>query len=637
MSTNWLITIKPSFTAEWLALPKSEIPHILDKINLLMEDPTPDAKAKKQLKHLHPRLHRIRCGNYRIFYTFEDPYISLLSVQRRKEDTYDGDFDIEFLGGINPEIQIEKQTSAPRDQWEQFLAPKLPEPQGLPEPITPELLIRLKIPQEYHAQLLRISTEEELLDCPNVPQELLARLVDALFPRPLAQVMQQPDFLVPNGSDDLLRIKEGELIPFLLKLSPDQEKYVTWAMQATGPTLLKGGPGTGKSTIALYRVHALLQELRKNGQKNISILFTTYTNALVKSSQQLLEQLLGEDMHHVEVQTADKLTMRLLGETGQHHQMLESWKVNELLKQAISETQFDGASEQQHTQQLAIARMSLDYLAQEINQVIVARQIDTLKDYLAAARAGRRVRLGGMQRRAVWSVTATFRQLLRQQREITWSQARALLHTDLRFQGRSALLQTNYRSTQEIGEAAQSYLAGGALDTEPVERKYVNNGPQPALRRVPNSGEQTRLLVNFFQQTRSHFHLSLGVCAVLCPTTQAGRAVAADLTSRGIPATFMTGQELDLKRPGVKVLTLQSAKGLEFPIVALAGFLESSWHTSLPTSITGEEREEMLALERRAMFVGMTRAMRALLIVIPERARSPLLSGFAEQYWNLGE
>ncbi len=146
MSTHWLITIKPSFTAEWLALPKSEIPHILDKINLLMEDPTPDAKAKKQLKHLHPRLHRIRCGDYRIFYTFEDPYISLLSVQRRKEDTYDGDFDIEFLGGINPEIQIEKQTSAPRDQWEQFLAPKLPEPQGLPEPITPELLIRLQIP-----------------------------------------------------------------------------------------------------------------------------------------------------------------------------------------------------------------------------------------------------------------------------------------------------------------------------------------------------------------------------------------------------------------------------------------------------------------------------------------------------------
>src|SRR5258708_26956197 len=426
MSTHWLITIKPSFTAEWLALPKTEIPHILDKINLLMEDPTPDAKTKKQLKHLNPRLHRIRCGDYRIFYTFEAPYISLLSVQRRKEDTYDDDFAIEFLGGIDPEIQIEEQASASRDQWEQFLAPKQPEPQGLPEPITPALLLRLKIPQEYHAQLLHISTEEELLDCPNVPQELLVRLVDALFPRPLAQVMQQPDFLVPNGSDDLLRIKEGELIPFLLKLSPDQEKYVTWAMQATGPTLLKGAPGTGKSTIALYRVRALLRELRKNGQHTARVLFTTYTNALVKSAEQLLEQLLGEDMRHVEVQTADKLAMRLLSTVGPHPQLLDSWKVNELLKQAIAKTPFDGTHEQQRAQQQMIGRMSLDYLVQEINQVIVARQIETLKDYLAAARTGRRVRLNVLQRRAVWSVSTTLRQLLLQQREMTWSQARAL-------------------------------------------------------------------------------------------------------------------------------------------------------------------------------------------------------------------
>src|SRR5207249_5605977 len=121
--------------------------------------------------------------------------------------------------------------------------------------------------------------------------------------------------------------------------------------------------------------------------------FTTYTNALVKSSEQLLEQLLGDDVRHVEVQTADKLAMRLLGAMGQHPQLLESWKVNELLKQAIAQSPFDGTPEQQHIQQQTIGRMSLDYLVQEINQVIVARQLDTLRDYLAAPRTGRRVRL----------------------------------------------------------------------------------------------------------------------------------------------------------------------------------------------------------------------------------------------------
>jgi superfamily I DNA/RNA helicase len=50
-----------------------------------------------------------------------------------------------------------------------------------------------------------------------------------------------------------------------------------------------------------------------------------------------------------------------------------------------------------------------------------------------------------------------------------------------------------------------------------------------------------------------------------------------------------------------------------------------------------DEREEFLALERRTMFVGMTRAMRALLVAIPERAQSPLFSGFEGDYWNTGE
>jgi len=59
-------------------------------------------------------------------------------------------------------------------------------------------------------------------------------------------------------------IKEGELLTFLLKLSPEQEKYARWSPQVTGPTLVKGGPGTGKSTVALYRIRSLLEQLLNN-------------------------------------------------------------------------------------------------------------------------------------------------------------------------------------------------------------------------------------------------------------------------------------------------------------------------------------------------------------------------------------
>jgi hypothetical protein len=82
---------------------------------------------------------------------------------------------------------------------------------------------------------------------------LIERMLDALFPRPLDQVMGQPD-LVLADSEDLIRFKEGDLTSFLLRLDPDQEKLVDWALK--GPSLIKGGPGTGKSTVALYRVRA---------------------------------------------------------------------------------------------------------------------------------------------------------------------------------------------------------------------------------------------------------------------------------------------------------------------------------------------------------------------------------------------
>src|SRR6266702_2012074 len=315
MATAWLTTMKPGFTNEWLILPPKEARQVLEKINLLARDPTPDAKVKKQLPHLNGKLHRIRSGNYRIFYTFEQPYISILALRRRDDDTYDEDMDVEFLGGLDPRFDEAQAARAAQPDWERILAPKELEKRPLPEPITEDLLTDLDVPKACHTRLLHIQTREDLLDCPGIPDDYLLKIDEYMFERPLAQVLQQPDYLLTDVND-LLRYKEGELLGFLLKLSPEQEKYVTWGINASGPTLLKGGPGTGKSTIALYRVRSLVHELRKKGRDDFRILFTTYTNALVNSSQQLLRQLLGGDVKYVEVQTADSIAMMLLKQAG---------------------------------------------------------------------------------------------------------------------------------------------------------------------------------------------------------------------------------------------------------------------------------------------------------------------------------
>jgi len=121
---------------------------------------------------------------------------------------------------------------------------------------------------------------------------------------------------------------------------------------------------------------------------------------------------------------------------------------------------------------------------------------------------------------------------------------------------------------------------------------------------------------------------------VLVPTNRAGAALAERLQTAGVDAAWMTGDDLDLEKPCVKIMNLKSAKGLEFPIVALAGFVENPGFGMNP-EIEPEEQLERLLRERRTMFVGMTRAMRSLMVVAPVGARTPLLEGFDQDHWNL--
>ncbi len=51
---------------------------------------------------------------------------------------------------------------------------------------------------------------------------------------------------------------------FLSNLDPEQEKVARKSLR--GPTLVKGGPGTGKSLVALYRIRNLMQP---NAQKEL--------------------------------------------------------------------------------------------------------------------------------------------------------------------------------------------------------------------------------------------------------------------------------------------------------------------------------------------------------------------------------
>jgi superfamily I DNA/RNA helicase/mRNA-degrading endonuclease RelE of RelBE toxin-antitoxin system len=687
---------KPTFTNQLLAIPKERIVQILEKIEILRTDPKPHGSVKKKLNGYKGDIYRLRSGDYRIIYTYGDGWVVLLGVDARK-DIYRGDklvaeesaidvssfSDLEDL--LTPQVT---PTPSPKPAQQENL---------LPVQLTEELLTRLLIPTECFPILIACRTLDDLLEA-NIPPLARDRLFDCITSPNFDRVLTQPSFRTGDTSD-LLRFKEGELLGFLLKLNPEQEKFVTWALNASGPTLLKGGPGTGKSTVALYRVRALIKTLKDSGIDQPKILFTTYTNALITFSQQLLQSLLGDEMRYVQVDTADRFVYSFICQSTGKPKIAEQNDLKKLLQQALSAAiaSLEGNLLQQQAQSQILERLSSDYLMEEICSVIEARRLKTLANYQATPRAGRVVALNKIQRQAIWNLRQHFYQLLAEQELETWAQLRSRaveiaesmnelpiydaviidetqdldpnvlrllmmlcrapnrlfitadanqsiygssfrwsdVHHDLKFIGRTGLLRTNHRTTREIDEAAHYYLSEGALEGEVIERDYIHSGPQPVVRAVANRADEGELLVQFCRAATHEFRLGINACAILVPTERAGRKLAEQLNYLGLNACFMSSKDLDLNRQEAKVLTLKSAKGLEFPIVAIAGFLDAPY-PAIAKGVTDDEKAEILSRERRTLFVGMTRAMRAILMVIPIDQPSPLLQNFAPHLWNLG-
>jgi superfamily I DNA/RNA helicase/mRNA-degrading endonuclease RelE of RelBE toxin-antitoxin system len=688
---------KPTFTNQLLALSKEYMVQVIEKVERLRDDPKPDGKAKKKLKGYKNNVYRLRSGDLRIIYTIAGNCVALLGVDDRKDVYRSEPLDVEPTSLDEQTLDEIDEALEPQEIPPIRTEPETPE-DLLPTAITEDLLTKLRIERAHFPALLACVTVDDL-SAADVPAAVLEKVFDAVTDPNFDLVVEQPSF-VTGPVDNLLRFKEGDLLGFLLKLDQEQEKYVTWAVNASGPTLLKGAPGTGKSTVALYRVKNLMASLRGSGVQHPRILFTTYTNALVNFSKQLLESLLGDDVQYVDVRTADSIALKIFVSNGANPKMATTPDLKRLMASAISRTikAIDGTQLQQQAKIQILMRLTADYLIEEVNSVIEGRGISTLDEYLLAARAGRLVPLNKTQRSAVWDVRQSFLKLLAGQALVTWQQIRttaasmaknsdgsdrydavvideaqdiepnglrllvtlcreskrlfitadanqsiyggsfrwADVHEDLRFKGRTGVLKTNHRTTKEIAEASRSYLANGSLDDDESSQTYVHSGAQPAVRSVATLRDEAELLVRFFKEAAKELRLGPSACALLVPTEKAGKELAGSLTHLGLHTEFMTGKTLELNAKHVKVITLKSAKGLEFPIVALAGFLGSNY----PMILQGTQQlavEEIMTRERRTMFVGMTRSMRALLVVAPKDSTTPLLDGFDPEHWNLGD
>ncbi|MET8540337.1 DEAD/DEAH box helicase [Kitasatospora sp. NPDC004799] len=553
---------------------------------------------------------------------------------------------------------------------------------GIEEEILP--IIRL-LPDEAHLEALhRVLPEQQFdvlvglasgMEPAEIDREIVRAYVRAAAP---TSVEQPADGLVSamarargrvalvSGPDELLEILERPFDAWRIFLHPAQYR-VAYRESYNGPARVTGGPGTGKTVVALHRASHLARRLPADAPDG-SILLTTASEDLAAELERCLALLVTDRRIRAKVRvvTVDALAAEVLRRSGggapskvlfQQHAILARWgRVARRIDAGFTDL----------------------FLDQEWRQVVLAQSIESAEQYLRAPRTGRGRAIGTAERARLWRVVAAFEEELRRAGELTFLQvcaraARALDEADdrpfrhvvideaqdlhpvqwrflralvapgpddlflagdphqriygnkvslrslgIQVVGRSSRLRVNYRTTQEILSWSASLLTGERPDDmdggEDSLAGYHStlHGAHPEAHGHVDKAEEIRALVARVKDWTAS-GVSPEDIGVAVRTVRLGRDIAQALERNGMPAHVLG----DATAPGVRVGTMHRMKGLEFRCVAVAGV--SDGLLPLPGAITPEETDplqhrEDLSSELSLLFVACTRAREALLV-----------------------
>ena len=451
-----------------------------------------------------------------------------------------------------------------------------------------------------------------------------------------------------DGPDELLALFAKPMAMWRVFLHPAQES-VAYRPTYWGSAQVTGGPGTGKTVVALHRVAHLV---RSKELPPRSILLTTYTRGLADALDRDLAQLLGPAQRAaVEVLNVDRWA---LGVVRDKHGNVSI------------------ATEQQLRKRLAGAEFAPAFLLDEWREVVLANAVTDEAGYLAAPRRGRGRGLTKTQKRAVWAVLDRFTDGLRADGLWTWhsiadeaarlvsarekppfrhvvvdeiqdlhpSQWRLLRaavapgpddlfltgdphqriygnHVSLKqvgitVAGRSTRLRINYRTSAEIlrwslgvmEDVAVADLSDG-LDSLDGYRSALRGEAPEVAGHASQDAEIEELALAAGQWHEDG--VAWADMAVVARTNKLVDTVTSALAGHGVPTTALTSGDSDAVRVG----TMHGMKGLEFRCVAIAALGSSRFPS--PAAVTpaaDDPVRHMLDVqqERCLLFVAATRA-----------------------------
>ncbi|WP_349605144.1 3'-5' exonuclease [Cupriavidus sp. DF5525] len=188
----------------------------------------------------------------------------------------------------------------------------------------------------------------------------------------------------------------------------------------------------------------------------------------------------------------------------------------------------------------------------------------------------------------------------------------------IQARGRTTILKLNYRNSQEILAVARSFAdellrpTEGADDEAPTVQPVGagRRGNKPLLIELPTvEAEAERIAQILTDENRAGTPWS--EMAVLYRHWDTAGHVTSALTRRGIPfeCPQVSNKRFTPGADSVKVITMHSSKGLEFPLVCIPA-------TGMP-----HKHDEAEENEARLMYVAMTRATRQLVMTFGLESR----------------
>jgi superfamily I DNA/RNA helicase/mRNA-degrading endonuclease RelE of RelBE toxin-antitoxin system len=583
----------------------------------------------------------------------------------------------------NQQAEAQDMSQDTYDDWRQYLE------QPQPFEHFPVNHLRLfGVPDEFIDDVRSLSEPEKIWEM-SIPENVQYTLYGILLQGDdwtADAFLDTQQFLYRTTVDQLEGYCEGKLKRLLLNLTDEQMALVR--ISATGPILIKGVAGSGKTTIGLYRAQYLietLEEQRRMFGEKTSILLLTFSRTLANALEQLYVELYGDIPYNITVQTYSRWMMSQLAKVYKYTVSVDKQNNVDhripLIEQALQEVK------QRYPDDTLVTEKPVKFFLEEIDDVIRARNLERLEDYLLINRVGRGTGLSREQHRPIlWEIYERYQQLLDEKNLVDFADLPRLVMSkcqnlpkydvviideaqdlppsylqlasqliesyeasrtltlladpaqSIYYRGvswkegginvrgnRTRTLSKNFRNTQQILNAAKPILE--QCDDLKTADEYFDPtsthrlGPKPIVASYETQEQAMNYLVSTLIALCQSQNYRPSDIAILARNDDEWLSNLRKLLSKEDLPWAHFRRDFKILENEVKLITMHSAKGLEFPVVFMVNLADGV----IPFIRSAETEEADLLQERKLFYVSMTRASERLYLLHPKRNRSRFL------------